>query len=264
LAVLAALLGALLMVLGLGAMQILDAGRGSAAALPPLAALSPAIAPRFLFAINGVSRPLGVALSSAGDRIYVTESDGQRETRVFDRDGGPLGVLSPPGTEPAGRTPVYVAVDSGGRVYVSDRRSGGVHLYSPEDRYLGQLEPPEGSDTPWAPLALGFAPEGNLLVSDVLQGRQGIVVLGPEGRLLQRLGGGPGYEELSYPNGVAVDRQGRILVADSNNGRVLALDPGGSLLWTLGRGGGGPSMGMPRGLALDDQERLHVVDSIRE
>lgn len=265
-AALAALLALLLGVLLLGGRYLVAAQRGSAAEpLPALGALSSSLTPRFLFAINGVSRPLGVAVSPAGDRIYVTESDGGRETKLFNRDGEPLGSLNPPGSEPDSRTPVYVAVGPQGKVYVSDRQAATVHLYSPDGEYLGRLAPPTGSEGGWAPLALGFDLQGNLLATDVTPGQHGVVVIDPEGNLLQRFGReGGGEGEFSYPNGVVADRSGRLLVADSNNGRVMVLDAAGKPLWSLGRGGTGSSLGLPRGLVVDDRNRLYVADTISQ
>lgn len=259
---LAALLSALLAVIFVGGRYLLESRRGAAANLPGLSTISQGIPPRFLFSINGVSRPLGVALSPAGDRIYVTESDGARETRVFDRDGRPVGVLNPPDTVPASRTPVYLAVDPEGQVYVSDRQMGAVHIYSPDGSYLGQVPPPEGAGSTWAPLALAFGAGGNLLVTEVTPGKHGVALLARDGSVLGRFGReGDGDGEFSYPNGVAVDQQGNILVADSNNGRILSFDASGKLLWALGRGGTAAALGLPRGLAVDERNRMYVADT---
>lgn len=251
----------LLGVLFLGARYIV--GEGSGASLPAFGAGKSTVAPRFAFSINGVARPLGVAVSPTGDRIYVTESDGLRETKVFDRDGRPLGAVKPPDTEPATRTPVYVAASPQGKVYVSDRQAHAVHIYSPAGDYLGRVKPPDEDDGSWSPLALNFDVGGNLMVTDVSPGRHGVVIFGPDGSLLRRFGReGSGDGEFNYPNGVIADLKGRILVADSNNGRVAVFDPSAQPLWSFRGREVGVSLGLPRGLAIDDRNRLYVADTM--
>jgi DNA-binding beta-propeller fold protein YncE len=61
---------------------------------------------------------------------------------------------------------------------------------------------------------------------------------------------------------VVVDQEGRILVSDSNNGRVGVLSPEGAPLFSFGRGLGAQSTGLPRGLAVDERNRAYVVDAV--
>ena len=200
----------------------------------------------------------------AGDRIYVTESDGERETKVFDRDGRSLGTLVPPDSTAASRVPLYVAVSPEGRVYVSDRRAGTVHIYSEAGGYEGQVAAPAGLEGSWAPMALGFDGQGRLLATNVAPGKHGVVVFDPAGSAIQRFGlEGSGPGEFSYPNGVATDSSGRLLVADSNNGRVAIVDPAGEQPWALlGRTDGRSNLGLPRGMVLDERGRLYLADTI--
>ena len=87
-------------------------------------------APHYLFSIYGVESPVGVAISPQGDRIYVTETGGERLVKIFDQDGDPLGSFAPPRTGQFGdRSPVYLATDSTGRVFVTDRAQHAIFVY---------------------------------------------------------------------------------------------------------------------------------------
>ena len=258
----AVVLGAGLLGLVATAAWYLAQPRTTAQPLPTLEALNDG-APRFVFSINGPRRPLGVALSPAGDRIYITESDGDHETKVYDRQGTFVGALHPPDSSPATRTPVYVAASpTTGDVYVSDRHSGAIDVYTPAGEWKGTVSNPDDPNAAWAPLGLGFDEPGDLLVTDVAATGQRLLQLGPDGALQRRFdtelsASGP----LAYPNGITADKEGRVLVADSNNGRVLVLAPTGGLDQVIGRGGFGPTLGLPRGVAVDDHGRVFVVDT---
>jgi DNA-binding beta-propeller fold protein YncE len=65
---------------------------------------------------------------------------------------------------------------------------------------------------------------------------------------------------LWFPNGIAVDGDGNVYVADSNNGRVQIFDSEGKLASSIARGVGEGDLGLPRGVALDG-DRLFVVDT---
>jgi DNA-binding beta-propeller fold protein YncE len=99
--------------------------------------------PHYLFSIYGVDKPVGVAVSPDGGRIYATESGGQREVKVFDRDGNPLAAFSPPHTAPTERSPVYVAVDPTGRVYVTDRLQRAVFVYDSHGKLVDAILAPD-------------------------------------------------------------------------------------------------------------------------
>jgi len=99
--------------------------------------------PHYLFSIYGVDKPVGVAVSPDGERVYATESGGQRDVKVFDRDGNPLAAFSPPHTAPTERSPVYVAVDPTGRVYVTDRLQRAVFVYDSHGKLLDAILAPD-------------------------------------------------------------------------------------------------------------------------
>jgi DNA-binding beta-propeller fold protein YncE len=115
----------------------------------------------------------------------------------------------------------------------------------------------------WAPLGLGFDLRGRLLVTDVTPGRHGVAIFDREGAFVRRFGReGDGLGELRYPNAVVGDLYGRVVVSDSNNGRLQVFDVEGSPLFAFGRAEGGGRLGVPRGLAVDEDGRVHVADAI--
>ena len=66
-------------------------------------------------------------------------------------------------------------------------------------------------------------------------------------------GSAPG--EFDVPHGLAIDRQGRLLVADRSNNRIQIFDQDGTFIdaWT--------QFGRPSGLFIDQQDTLYVADS---
>jgi sugar lactone lactonase YvrE len=66
---------------------------------------------------------------------------------------------------------------------------------------------------------------------------------------------------MSFPNGVAVDKDGLVYVADSNNGRLLVFDTVGGVRAQVGRGSGQGNLGLPRGVAVDGGGKVYVGDA---
>jgi len=230
--------------------------------LSELPGLSDTKLPHYEFSIYGSTKPLGVAANTTGDRIYVTESDGQRVVRVYDRAGQKTGILTPPASTGKSHMPMYVAINPTTQdVYVSDRFTSSIYVYDEKGTYLRTFAPKGDLGGKWNPLGLAFAPDGTLYVTDV-QGlttkTHRVVAFKPDGTLARSLGA-PG--QLNFPNGIVVDAQGNIEVSDSNNGRVVIFGQYGKLLATISQGIGEGDLGLPRGAAVDDAGRLYVADT---
>ena len=198
--------------------------------------------------------PTGVAVS--GDRVYVADP-ARGSVSVLDRDGNKLAVIG------AGllRTPVYVAVGPvDGRIYVSDRGRGQVLVFLQDGTRFGTLAPtglrPGNSrGGAWRPLAIAFAPDGTLYVADS-GARQVIDVFSPAGSRIATLGGdvpiGRTGQRLAFVNGIVASVD-TVVVADSNNGRLLFFGRDGSFRRAI------PRDGLPRGLAVTDSGRMLVT-----
>ena len=213
--------------------------------------------PAYMFSVYGATKPMGVAVNAAGDRIYVTESDGARLVQVFDRNGQPQGDLLPPDSKQA-HAPVYVAVDpQNDEVYVTDRLTGAIYIYDTSGAYSRTFQPKEPIPA-WQPLGVAFSPAGDLWVTDLSAPFHRIEVFDREGNLKQTIGS---KDEFDFPNMVAFDKAGNAYLSDSNTGRLAILDPAGNQLAGISRGAGEGALGLPRGVAIDDTGRLYVVDA---
>jgi len=217
--------------------------------------------PRYAGSLQGVERPLGVAVSS-DDKIYVSESAGERMVRVFNRDGDEISAFAPPGTETAARVPLYVAISPEDEIYVSDRFNDAIYIWAADGSFVGTFEHQSVPAEDWHPMGLAFDEEGNLYVTDVTPDKHRVMVFDSSGALkleFGKEGNGPG--DFWYPNGIAVDGDGRIYVADGNNGRLQVFDAQGDLVYLVARGFASGDLGMPRGVALDGDGHLFVADT---
>ncbi len=211
---------------------------------------------------NGLARPLGVAVAGSGDRIYVTESDGERMVRIFDSRGDEIGALAPPRTQITSRVPVYVAVSPKDEVYVSDRLNRAIHIWDADGSYVGKFKHESVPAEDWQPMGLTFDGQGNLYVTDLTPGKHRVMVFDSSGDLKLEFGKeGKEPGDFWFPSGLAVDGEGRIFVADGNNGRLQVFDAEGGLLGVISRGYAEGNLAMPRGVALDGDDLLFIADT---
>jgi sugar lactone lactonase YvrE len=151
--------------------------------------------------------------------------------RVFTTDGKPVKTWGDAGLFNLAHS-VHFAPD--GSLWATDPQAHVVHKFSADGKPLltlgkkGVAGDNTSRDTFNEPNALGFAPNGDVYVSDGYVNSR-IVHFTADGAFVRIIGGkkGSGPGELQIPHGVAVDAQGRIVVADSDNKRVSVFDKDG-------------------------------------
>jgi DNA-binding beta-propeller fold protein YncE len=159
------------------------------------------------------------------------------------------------------KLPYGVAVDSQGKLYVTDYGFGTVAVFDKQARkayYLGKT----GTTTLAGPVGIAIGQGDAVFVSDTKLAK--VFKFAPDGRLLQVLGNKPG--EFASPSAVAVDRSRDVLyVLDSQLHRILTYRASdGTPLGTIGERGSGPgAFNFPTNLYVDQQTgRLFVSDTM--
>jgi sugar lactone lactonase YvrE len=153
---------------------------------------------------------------------------------------------------------VHFAPD--GAMWATDPNDHVVHKFGADGQRLmtlgkkGVAGDNTSHDTFNRPNAVAVGPTGEIYVSDGYVNSR-IVNFAPDGKFLRIIGGkkGAGPGELQLPHGVAIDPQGRIVVADSDNKRVAIFAKDGTFVKTLPA----PSRG---GLVVTPDGTLYVSD----
>src|SRR5579863_8170702 len=159
--------------------------------------------------------------------------------------------------------PYSIAVDSHGRIIVTNPGAGGVHIFDFDGQKYKFIERRDkGKDAMLGPQCVAVDAQDNIYVTDSETGK--IFVFNSGGkyeRVIGSLKGGEGY--FKRPTGIAVDSAAqRIYVTDTLRDQIFMLDMGGNILQTIGKKGAGElEFNLPTELKLDGRD-LIVVDAM--
>lgn len=239
--------------------------------------------------------PRGVAVDGQGN-VYIADSRNHRVRKVS-RDGT---ITTFAGTSPGYSgdgglatsarlyAPEGVAVDGQGNVYIADRfnhRIRKVSVGGTIATFAGSGIPGFSGDGGPAtsarlrnPSAVALDGLGNVYIAD--RDNMRVRKVNPGGMITTIAGtgtqgfsgdGGPATSaQLRFPDGVAVDTQGNIYIADSQNNRVRKVS-GGKITTFAGTGACGSLVGdgglatsatvcFPRGVAVDGKRNVYIAD----
>ena len=174
----------------------------------------------------------------------------------------------------------------GNRVYVANTGHGVVKTYTLGGEFLFDITYPEELLCTWAPSALATDKDGNVYVTDLETGfiweptpppiwsykhfcGGQVLVFNADGQFLRTIGSpgtdpdrtpGSAPDTLGYPEGVAVDGQGQVYVADQHRVVIYAKD--GTWMRTFDVELPVGSMGSnSMALAVDGDGRIYVTDA---
>lgn len=242
-----------------------------------------------------LNTPSAVALDTRGN-IYIADTGNQRIRRIDARgiittiagtDAGGFGGDNGPATAAALNRPQGVAVDQAGNVFIADTDNQRVRKISAAGviTTIAGLDPAAGDRGPGLlaklsqPSGLALDGNGSLFIAD--SGNQRIRKVTRDGTITTIAGMGvAGYSgdggsavaaQLNNPGGLAIDRSGNLLFADTANHRIRRITPGGTIDTIAGtseignRGDAGPAVGAmlnsPSAVAVDAAGRVYIADS---
>jgi sugar lactone lactonase YvrE len=247
---------------------------------------------------NGIpaqfNSPQGVAVDNAGGNVYVADSNNHTVRQItpaglvstFAGTAGTSGSADGMGSAAGFNSPIGVAVDSVGSVYVADtfnhtiRRitpSGHVITFAGSPGSSGSVDGAGSSARFNLPTGVAVDSQGSVYVADT--GNHIIRKITPA-RVVSTLAGSTGdigsvdgtggVARFNSPSGVTVDSAGNIYVADTGNNTFRRITPAGvvsTLAGTAGSTGFADGMGgaarfnAPQGVTVDNAGNLYVGDT---
>ena len=207
--------------------------------------------------------PVGIAVGPSGD-LYIAASAQDRIQR-FTSEGIHVTSWGQLGADPGDfDRPEGVATDANGNVYVADFNNDHVQIFDEygiyKDNIIGAGPADENLDGPMD-VAIDTTRDYLYVVENKTHRVQRFKLSNGNARIILA-GQGSGDGQLYFPNGIGVDAQGNIYVADTANHRIQKFDFDGEFIASFGsQGKGDNELTYPRDVHVDADGRVYVVNS---
>jgi sugar lactone lactonase YvrE len=224
-------------------------------------------APNFLFSFGDtpgpgqLKQPMAATFDGLGN-LHITDF-ANAEILIYKTDGTFLDGYGKHTAEEKKLASPYGIAEYNGRIYVADHGLRRIQVYSENGEFLRTLleSNPDTESGVFIPTALTVDREnGTIYVADVFRHR--ILVIDQQGNFIESLPCDPDEVNLSYPNGVCLDTKGNIIVADSNNARMVIFSQNGEEVPRIldGIKNGENKLSVPRGVVVDSRGNIWLAD----
>ncbi len=206
---------------------------------------------------SNIIKPYGVGLQNG--KVYAADT-GSDAVFIMDEKSKEVEFL---GTKARGRlaSPVSIAFDSNGTVYVSDSRQKTIQGYNNKGKLIfvlgGRLEFTH-------PTGIAINKKLNrLYVVDTKMHLFKAFDIETKKHLFTTGKRGKGDAEFNFPTNIAVDqRNGNVVIVDTQNFRVQIFDKDGNFIRRFGKIGDKPGMfARPKGVGIDTEGHIYVTDA---
>jgi sugar lactone lactonase YvrE len=227
-----------------------------------------------------LNSPFGVAVDNSGN-VYIADTTNNIIRKVT--TAGAISTIAGGGSLNDGIatntqliTPRGVAADSSGNIYIADTGNHNIRKVTPAGAIStiaggGSLNDGIATNTQLSsPSGIAADSNGNIYIAD--SGNQVIRKVTPAGSINTIAGtlgstGGPFTQNLNNPSGVAVDGNGNVYIADTNNHVIKKVNSVGAISTIVG-GGSSPStnplltqLNTPFGVAVDSKGYIYIANT---
>ncbi len=216
--------------------------------------------------------PFGVAIK--GEEIFMSDGEAGKIWKIA--SGGTITLFAE-----GLNTPSAIALNDSGDLFVADTgshtirkidKSGRVELLAGAEGETGNVDADLSAARFNAPIGIAAGPDGKIYVADTYNDRIRVI---ENGMVRTLAGGSRGFADgaaadakFDTPCGINVMKDGRILVADTGNGRIRVIEPDGRVTTLAGNGSGDVHDGLlaaasfyrPSALAIDAVGNIYVAD----
>ena len=196
---------------------------------------------------------LGIGIDSKG-RVYATAGKGGDGVLVFDAEGK---IVDSWGKGFESKHGLRVIDD---KVWVTDRERQIVMEFSLDGNLLRTLgtegKSGLGDNEFNKPSDVAIGANGDIYISDGYTNSR-VMRFGADGKFKQSWGAkGDGQSEFDLVHNIAIDKKGRVFIADRENERVQIFDADGKFIdeWK--------HVGKAYGLYIDDKQRVYITDGV--